>query len=94
MQWLSELSYLVAIDLLIYFHLLPFCVQLTVNRYLPFAIMGGLSLATAIVCMTLPETHNKPTIEDLHPGDGNKNDDENEDENSPLIVNETRNPNA
>lgn len=55
--------------------------------------MGGLSLATAIVCMTLPETHNEPTIEDLHPGDGNENDDENGDEYSAL-VNETRNPSA
>lgn len=56
--------------------------------------MGGLSLATAIVCMTLPETRNEPTIEDLYPGDGNENGDENGDENSALIVNETRNPNA
>ena len=68
-------------------------VQLTVNRDLPFGIMGGLSLATAIVCMTLPETHNKPTMEDLHPGDGNENDDENGDGYSAL-VNETRNPSA
>lgn len=66
---------------------------LTVNRYLPFGIMGGLSLVTAIVCMTLPETLNEPTIEDLHPGDGNGNDDENGDEYSAL-VNETRNPDA
>jgi len=80
-------------DLFNYFHLFPFCVQLTVNRYLPFGIMGGLSLVTAIVCMTLPETRNEPTIEDLHPGDGNENDDENGDEYSAL-VNETRNSNA
>ena len=66
-----------------------FCVQLSVNRYLPFGIMGGLSLVTAIVCMTLPETHNEPTIEDLHPGDGDENDDENGDEYSAL-VNETK----
>ena len=78
-----------------YFHLFLFCAQLTVNRYLPFGIMGGLSLVTAIVCMTLPETHNKPTIEDLHPGEEseNENDDEIADEHSAL-VNETRNPHA
>ena len=75
------------------FDLFLLCVQLTVNRYLPFGIMGGLSLVTAIVCMTLPETLNEPTIEDLHPGDGNGNDDENGDEYSAL-VNETRNPDA
>ncbi|XP_020612387.1 organic cation/carnitine transporter 4-like [Orbicella faveolata] len=69
-----------------YFHFFPFCVQLTVNRYLPFGIMGGLSLVTAIVCMTLPETHNEPTIEDLLPGDGE--DDQNE--NSPLISHEEK----
>lgn len=80
-------------DLLTYLHLFAFCVQLTVNRYLPFGIMGGLSLASAIVCMTLPETHNKPTIEDLHPRDGNDNDEENGEEYSAL-VNETRNQNA
>jgi len=39
--------------------------------------------------MTLPETHNEPTIEDLHPGDGDENDDENGDEYSAL-VNETK----
>ena len=57
--------------------------------------MGGLSLVTAIVCMTLPETHNEPTIEDLHQEDENENenDDENGDEHSAL-VNETRNPHA
>ena len=81
------------VDLLIYLHLFPFCVQLTVNRYLPFVIMGGLSLVTAIVCMTLPETLNEPTIEDLHPGNGDENDDENGNEYSAL-VNETRTPDA
>ena len=55
--------------------------------------MGGLSLASAIVCMTLPETHNEPTIEDLHSGDGNEHDDDNGDEYSAL-VNETRIPKA
>ena len=29
--------------------------------------MAGLALAGAIVCMTLPETHNQPTIESLSP---------------------------
>ena len=29
--------------------------------------MGGLALASAAVCMTLPETHNQPTMEDLYP---------------------------
>jgi len=48
--------------------------------------MGGLSLVTAIVCMTLPETHNEPTIEDLLPGD--VEDDQNE--NSPLISHEEK----
>ena len=28
--------------------------------------MGGLALASAAVCMTLPETHNEPTMEDLY----------------------------
>ena len=27
--------------------------------------MGGLALSAAIVCITLPETHNQPTMEDL-----------------------------
>ncbi|XP_078344443.1 solute carrier family 22 member 15-like [Oculina patagonica] len=46
-----------------------FPLLLTVNRLLPFGIMGGLALASAIVCMTLPETHNEPTMEDLYPED-------------------------
>ena len=29
--------------------------------------MAGLALAAAIVCMTLPETHNRPTRESLSP---------------------------
>ncbi|KAJ7383547.1 hypothetical protein OS493_027210 [Desmophyllum pertusum] len=40
---------------------------LTVHRFLPFGIMAGLALAAAIVCMTLPETHNRPTRESLSP---------------------------
>ena len=39
--------------------------QLQVHRFLPFGIMAGLASAAAIVCMTLPETLNKPTMEDL-----------------------------
>ena len=39
--------------------------QLEVHRFLPFGIMAGLATAAAIVCMTLPETLNKPTMEDL-----------------------------
>ena len=27
--------------------------------------MAGLALGAAMLCMTLPETHNKPTIENL-----------------------------
>ena len=27
--------------------------------------MGGLALSAAVVCITLPETHNQPTMEDL-----------------------------
>ena len=27
--------------------------------------MAGLALGAAVLCMTLPETHNKPTIENL-----------------------------
>ena len=35
--------------------------------------MGGLALASAIVCMTLPETLNEPTIEDLYPEENFQN---------------------
>ncbi|XP_020605191.1 organic cation transporter protein-like [Orbicella faveolata] len=38
---------------------------LEIHRFLPFGIMAGLASAAAIVCMTLPETLNKPTMEDL-----------------------------
>lgn len=27
--------------------------------------MAGLALGAAVLCMTLPETHNKPTLENL-----------------------------
>lgn len=39
--------------------------------------MAGLAVAAAVVCMTLPETFNQPTIENLATDDttdGNKND--------------------
>ena len=39
--------------------------QLEIHRFLPFGIMAGLASAAAIVCLTLPETLNKPTMEDL-----------------------------
>ncbi|XP_022805229.1 solute carrier family 22 member 15-like [Stylophora pistillata] len=38
---------------------------LTVHRFLPFGIMAGLAVAAAVVCLTLPETHNQPTKENL-----------------------------
>lgn len=38
---------------------------LTVHRFLLFGIMAGLAVASAIVCMTLPETYNQPTLENL-----------------------------
>ena len=44
---------------------LLFSHQLEIHRFLPFGIMAGLACAAAVVCMTLPETLNKPTIEDL-----------------------------
>ena len=42
-----------------------FIQQLTVHRFLPFGIMAGLALAAAFVCLTLVETHNQPTVENL-----------------------------
>jgi len=39
--------------------------QLEIHRFLPFGLMAGLASVAAIVCMTLPETLNKPTMEDL-----------------------------
>lgn len=50
---------------------------LVVHRFLPFGIMAGLAVAAAVVCMTLPETYNQPTIENLATDDttdGNKAD--------------------
>ncbi|XP_020605193.1 solute carrier family 22 member 15-like [Orbicella faveolata] len=38
---------------------------LEIHRFLPFGIMASLALGAAMLCMTLPETHNKPTIENL-----------------------------
>ncbi|KAL9979763.1 hypothetical protein ACROYT_G017473 [Oculina patagonica] len=38
---------------------------LEVHRFLPFGIMAGLALSAAAVVMTLPETFNQPTIENL-----------------------------
>ncbi|XP_068703012.1 organic cation/carnitine transporter 2-like isoform X2 [Montipora capricornis] len=38
---------------------------LTVHRFLPYGIMAGLAVAAAVVSMTLPETYNQPTLEDL-----------------------------
>ena len=54
--------------------------------------MAGLALTAAIVCMTLPETYNQPTMEDLggkygqdekEKENGNKNDNYG-DETTPL----------
>ena len=39
--------------------------QLEIHRFLPFGIMTGLALGAAMLCMTLPETHNQPTMENL-----------------------------
>ncbi|KAL9979768.1 hypothetical protein ACROYT_G017479 [Oculina patagonica] len=38
---------------------------LDVHRFLPFGIMAGLALGAAVLCMTLPETYNQPTKENL-----------------------------
>lgn len=64
-----------------------FFAQLTINRYLPFGIMGGLSIVTAVLCLTLPETRNVPTMEDLHPQ--HEKDEHIEAEKSNLIASET-----
>ena len=47
--------------------------------------MAGLALGAAVFCMTLPETHNKPTIENLkyNPED-QKTAEDGEDEGTPL----------
>lgn len=42
---------------------------LTVHRFLPYGLMAGLAVASAIVCMTLPETYNQPTLENLSQDD-------------------------
>ena len=57
--------------------------------------MTGLALVAAMLCMTLPETHNKPTAENLkhfqdpedqtNEKDENKNAKNGEDEESTLI---------
>ena len=63
--------------IIITYPLLSFYQQLTVHRFLPFAIMACLALAAAIVCMTLPETHNQPTRESLSPDPKDQTNDEN-----------------
>jgi len=50
------------VQVILCFH---FFQQLTVHRFLPFGIMAGLAIAAAIGVMTLPETHNQPTMENL-----------------------------
>lgn len=45
---------------------------LTVHRFLPFGIMAGLAVAAAVVCLTLPETHNQPTKENLRQEEANR----------------------
>ncbi|KAL9979764.1 hypothetical protein ACROYT_G017474 [Oculina patagonica] len=66
---------------------------LDVHRFLPFGIMAGLALAAAAVCMTLPETFNQPTIENLSQDkkkskeeqDENKNAKDNKEEEANLM---------
>ena len=55
--------------------------QLSVHRFLPFGIMAGLALAAATVCMTLPETHNRPTMEDLSHDKKNRGEEKDESKN-------------
>lgn len=50
---------------IVFLSLIFFSLQLEIHRFLPFGIMAGLALGAAMLCMTLPETHNKPTIENL-----------------------------
>lgn len=38
---------------------------LEIHRFLPFGIMAGLALASALICLTLPETLDQPMMEDL-----------------------------
>ena len=47
--------------------------QLEIHRFLPFGIMAGLALAAAVICLTLPETHDQPMIEDLSQDSNDKN---------------------
>ena len=48
--------------------------------------MAGLALGAAVLCMTLPETHNKPTLENLsHGSDENKNEKKDEDEETTFM---------
>ena len=56
-----------------------FFFQLDIHRFLPFGIMAGLAVGAALLCMTLPETHDKPTMENLSqdPNDENYKQDEN-----------------
>lgn len=46
---------------------------LEIHRFLPFGIMAGLALAAAVICLTLPETHDQPMIEDLSQDSNDKN---------------------
>ncbi|KAJ7383539.1 hypothetical protein OS493_027202 [Desmophyllum pertusum] len=44
----------------------PYIVYLaTVHRLLPYAIMGGNALLCGLLCLTLPETANQPTLETI-----------------------------
>ena len=49
--------------------------------------MAGLALGAAMLCLTLPETHNKPTLENLsaHDPDEDKKEKNDEDEDTTLI---------
>ena len=70
-----------------------FIKQLTVHRFLPFGLMAGLVVVAAIVVMTLPETYNRPTMENLSQDlkdqkqekDENKNTRAGEDEENALL---------
>ena len=44
--------------------------------------MAGLALGAAMLCMTLPETHNKPMIEDLSPDPEDQRNDKDENRNA------------
>lgn len=48
--------------------------------------MAALALGAAILCITLPETHNQPTLENLsHDPDEDKNEKNDEEEYTTLI---------